>query len=166
MRHFFLNLNVYYEILINKLTKKNEMETINNIGLTDESTYPDEQILKGILGKSYNAYEKLLELYNDYEMDYNWRYYKDGKAWLCKVQKKKNTIVWMSAWKGYMQAAIYLPEKQIDEIYKLDISKEVIEKLKNTKKIGKSVPCIFEIRNMKVIVDFKKVMQFKLETKK
>ena len=22
-----------------------------------------------------------------------WRYYKDGKAWLCKVQKKKKTIV-------------------------------------------------------------------------
>ena len=141
------------------------METINNIELKDESIYPDELILKGILGKSYNAYEKLLGLYDNYGMDYNWRYYKDGKVWLCKVQKKKNTIVWMSAWKGYMQATIYFPEKYIDEIDKLDISKEVLERIKSTNKVGKSIPCIFEIRNMKVLVDFKKVMQLKIETK-
>lgn len=55
-------------------------------------------------------------------MEYTWRYYKDGKAWLCKVQKKRRTIVWMSAWKGYMQATVYVPGKFIEDIYSLDIS--------------------------------------------
>ena len=95
------------------------METINKIELRDESVYPDEQLLKSILGRSYDAYCELLKLYDDNEMEIEWRYYKDGKAWLCKVQIKKRTIVWMSAWKGYMQATIYFPEKYIEEIYTL-----------------------------------------------
>ena len=138
------------------------METINKIELNDESAYPDEQVLKAILGRSYNAYCKLLRLYDDNEMEYEWRYYKDGKAWLCKVQKKKRTIVWMSAWKGYMQATVYFPEKYIDKIYTLDISEEMKEKIRKTKNTGRSKPCIFKIRNKSVLSDLNKVMQFKI----
>ena len=141
------------------------METINNIELNDESVYPDEQVLKVILGPSYDAYVSLLKLFDENEMVYEWRYYKDGKAWLCKVQKKKRTIVWMSAWKGYMQATVYFPQKYIDQIYTLDISTEMKEKIRATKNVGKSKPCIFEIRNENVPEDFNRVMQFKIETK-
>ena len=90
------------------------METINNIELRDENIYPDEKILESILGESYEAYEKLLGLFDRNEMTHEWRYYRDGKAWLCKVQRKKRTIVWMSAWKGFMQAVVYFPEKYQD----------------------------------------------------
>jgi hypothetical protein len=71
----------------------------------------------------------------------------------------------MSAWKGYMQATIYFPERYIDEIYKLDIRKEMKDKIRKTKNVGKSKPCIFKIRNKKILEDFNKVMQFKLITK-
>lgn len=138
------------------------MEAINKKELTDESVYPDEHLLKAVLGKSYKAYQKLLKLYDDNEMVYEWRYYKDGKAWLCKVQKKKRTIVWMSAWKGYMKAALYIPLRYIDDIYALDLSEETKEKIGDTKNVGKSKPCIFEIRNQKILSDFNKVMQFKI----
>jgi len=141
------------------------METINNIELADESVFPDEDVLKNVLGKAYNAYCRLLKLYDALELEYNWRYYKDGKAWLCKVQKKKKTIVWMSAWKGYMQATVYFPEKYIDEIYKLNISSEMLEKIRQTKKTGKSLPCIFEIRNITVLDDIKKTIEFKIKSK-
>jgi len=141
------------------------METINTIELRDESVYPDEKVLKTILGKSYHAYCTLLKIYDDNEMNYEWRYYKDGKAWLCKVQRKKRTIVWMSAWKGYMQAAIYIPEKHIHTLYTHDISEEVKKKIRETKNVGKSKPCIFEIRNKDNLKDFEKVMQFKIITK-
>ena len=141
------------------------METINKIELNDESVFPDEQVLKAVLGKSYNAYCELLKLYDNNKMEYKWRYYKDGKAWLCKVQKKKRTIVWMSAWKGHMQATVYFPEKYIDEIYTLDISEEMKEKIRKTKNTGKSKPCIFELRNKIVLEDLNKVMQFKIIAK-
>ena len=141
------------------------METKNTIELTDENTFPDESVLKKVLGKSYNAYLELLKLYDNHDLTCEWRYYKDGKAWLCKVQKKKRTIVWMSAWKGYMQAAIYLPERYVDDIFKLSISDDTKNKIMKTKNVGKSKPCIFEVKNKKVLGDLEKVMKFKIQTK-
>lgn len=141
------------------------MDTINKIELRDESVYPDKKVLSSILGKSYKLYEDLLNLFNKYEMIHEWKYYRDGKAWLCKVQKKKKTIVWMSAWKSYMQAAIYIPVRLLDKVLELEIRDEVREKIINTKNVGKSKPCIFEIRDKEILADFEKVMKFKLEIK-
>lgn len=141
------------------------METINKIELRDESVYPDEQVLRSVLGKAYKSYSALLNLYNDNNLEHEWRYYKDGKAWLCKVHKKKRTIVWMSAWRGYMQAAIYFPEKYIDKIYCLDISEEIKTRIKETKNIGKSKPCIFDIRTSDILKDFEIVVKLKIDTK-
>lgn len=141
------------------------MNTKDEIQLKDESIFPDELVLKGVLGKSYNAFSKLLEIYNSNEMIYEWRYYKDGKAWLLKVQKKKKTIVWMSAWKGYMKATIYIHLKYLDDIYKLKISEDIKKNIEETKNIGKLKPCTFEIRNQKILKEFSEVMNFKLTAK-
>lgn len=141
------------------------METINQIELKDENRYPSEEVLKPILGESYPAYCVLLELYDRHGLAHEWRYYRDGKAWLCKVQHKKRTIVWMSAWKGYMQATVYVPEKHIDKIYDLEISEAHKDKIRNTKNTGTSKPCIFEMRDTAVLEDFTQVMLFKIKTK-
>jgi hypothetical protein len=141
------------------------METINNKELRDENAYPDEKLLQTILDKSYNTYSLLIELFNQYEMTYAWRYYRDGKAWLCKVQKKKRTIIWMSAWKGFMQATIYFPHKDLESVYKLDISEVVRNKISATNDVGKSKPCIFELRDKQILEDFEKVMKLKIEIK-
>jgi len=141
------------------------METINNIELKDENIYPDESVLSEILGQSYNAYLDLIKLFDKLDMNYEWRYYRDGKAWLCKVQKKKKTIVWMSAWRGYMQATIYFPHRFLESVLSLKITEESKEKITNTKDVGKSKPCIFQIRSKEVLVDFEKVMNFKINCK-
>ncbi len=139
------------------------MESINQ--LCDETVYPDEKVLSALFGDGYPAYRELIKLYDANEMEYTWRYYHDGKAWLCKVQKKKRTIVWMSAWRGFIKATIYLPEKYIDAIYRLEISEARKQKIRDTKNTGTSKPCIFEIRNTDTLEEFKKVMQFKIATK-
>ncbi|PKP08994.1 MAG: hypothetical protein CVU09_13085 [Bacteroidetes bacterium HGW-Bacteroidetes-4] len=36
-----------------------------------------------------------------------WRYYNDGKAWLCKVSYKKKTVFWLSVWEAYFKVAFY-----------------------------------------------------------
>jgi len=141
------------------------METINNIELRDPQKYPDNGVLKLILNESFSSYTKLLELFNKYDLNYEWRYYNDGKAWLCKVQKNKKTIVWMSAWKGYMQATIYFPEKYIDLIYELDINNSIKEYFRSTKNVGKSKPFIFMIKDEKILKDFEKVMTYKIGCK-
>jgi len=141
------------------------MESINNIELREENIYPDEMVLRSILGQSYKIYVDLLELFQKNEMNYEWRYYHDGKAWLCKVQKKKKTVVWMSAWKGFVQATIYFPLKFLESVLALDISEKTKEKITNTKNVGKSKPCIFEIRSKEILTDFEKVMNLKVVIK-
>ncbi|MGE5670014.1 MAG: DUF3788 family protein [Fibrobacterota bacterium] len=141
------------------------METINTIELRDVNNYPDDTVLKSILKESFISYRKLLELFTTHDMTYEWRYYHDGKAWLCKVQKKKKTIIWMSAWKGFIQATIYFPEKYIDPVYNLDISADLKEHFRSTKNVGKSKPCIFNISDENIIKDFENVMIYKIGCK-
>ncbi len=133
--------------------------------LRDESTYPDDKVLSEVLGESYEIYTALLDLFERNDMIPEWRYYKDGKAWLCKVQRKKKTIVWMSAWKGYMQATLYFPLRLLNDILALDISEDLKEHFVNTKNVGKSKPCTFTIREQVILPDFEKVMQLKIEKK-
>lgn len=141
------------------------METIDTIELKDDKIYPDENVLQSVLKKAYESYKTLLGLFAENEMTYEWRYYRDGKAWLCKVQKKKRTIIWISAWNGFMKATIYFPEKYAEKIYDLDIGEELKEKIRQTKKAGKSTPCTFEIRDNKILSVFEKVMKLKIECK-
>jgi hypothetical protein len=125
--------------------------------LNDENIYPDEKLLQTVLADSYYAYCSLLELIRNQEITYEWRYYRDGKAWLCKVQKKKRTIIWMSAWKGFMKATIYFPQKYVDRVYQSNISEAMKQKIRNTKDVGKSKPCLFELRNNQIPEDLEKL---------
>ena len=116
-------------------------------------------------GRSYRAYCALLEFFDQNGMTHEWRFYRDGKAWLCKVQKKNRTIIWMSAWKGFMKATVYVPLKHMDAVYALPVSDETKERFRATKNVGQSKPCIFEVRNQKALRDLDTVMQFKVRTK-
>jgi len=141
------------------------LEQINTIELSDENIFPDEHVLQRVLGDSYTAYTYLLALFVRLEMTHEWRYYRDGKAWLCKVQKKKRTIVWMSAWKGYMQATIYFPGRLLDGLYSLDLSEETKQRFRSTKNVGQSKPAMFEIRGKSIPQDLETVIQYKLSSR-
>ena len=141
------------------------METINDIELNDKDLFPDATVLESVLGPSYSYYLALLDLFDENDMTHEWRYYLDGKTWLCKVQKKKKTIIWMSAWPGYMQATVYVPEVRIPEIDGLDLSERAKARIAEAKHVGKSLPCIFEIRDAQAIRDLNTVMQRKMAWK-
>lgn len=141
------------------------MEQISAVELNDEAHYPDSELLKRVLGDSYISYTSLLKLFDGNGMTHDWRYYKDGKAWLCKVRKKNKTIAWMSAWKGYIKATVYFPEKYEERIGELDLEEGRQETITKTKRVGKSIPCMFEIRGEDVLKDFEKVLQLKIELK-
>lgn len=141
------------------------MDQINTKELGDASIYPDSARLQAILGDSFEAYNDLLRLFDNNGLDYGWRYYKDGKAWLCKVQKKKKTIVWMSAWQGFMKATIYFSNTYVDDLLTLELSERTKKTIVSTKNVGKSKPCTFEIRDKGILQDFEMVMLFKIRIK-
>lgn len=142
------------------------MEQINSVELTDESIYPDESVLAQVLGDSFSSYAKLRQIIGRLGLTLEWRYYLDGKAWLGKVQQKKKTILWMSAWKGFMKATVYIPDRFTEEICRLEIRGETKKQVLNAKRVGKSVPCMFEIRNDDLLADLETVMRFKISLKK
>ena len=138
------------------------MEQINKVELKDPAIYPDSIVLMRVLGDSYEVYEAFLKLCRCMGMEYEWRYYIDGKAWLCKVQKKKKTIVWMSAWNEYIQATIYIPDKFVGELKGLELKEDIKSRILAVKRVGKSIPCMFELRAMDVLEEIKEVMLLKI----
>lgn len=141
------------------------MEQINAAVLNDPAMEPTEAVLRGILGRSFGAYEEMLRLFDANGITYAWRYYRDGKAWLCKVERKKKTIAWMSAWNGFIKATIYIPGKHLDELRGVQATRETVDRLMGAKNVGESKPCMFEIRDASVLEDFNAVMQFKMAIK-
>ena len=141
------------------------MEQINAIELADEEVYPDDSVLKAVLRRAYPAYCALMELFAANGLDHEWRYYRDGKAWLCKVQYKKKTVAWMSAWRGFMKATVYFPERSAAALDGLDIAEELKVSMRNARSVGASRPCVFEIRSKKALRDLAIVMKRKMALK-
>jgi len=145
--------------------KEAVMERIDAIAFTDPSVVPDDAQLERVLGASYEAYRGLLGVFEKRGLTYEWRYYSDGKAWLCKVRKAARTIVWMSAWHGFMKATIYFPEKHVAGIDDLDIPESDKERVRNAANVGKSKPCVFEIRDSDILDTVEAIMVYKIASR-
>jgi len=141
------------------------MEQINYLVLRDPNIYPDPEVLKNILKDTYPVYEHILQLYEKYGFLLEWRYYNDGKAWLGKVTFKKKTVIWMSAWTGFIKATIYFPEKYTEGIHNLELNPDLLDFIKSTNNVGRSKPCMFELKSMDIIPDFETLIKYKLTCK-
>ena len=78
--------------------------------LNDPKEFPDDKVLARCLGPAKSAWDAFIKmLYSDYPLvAVEWRYYNDGKSWLCKVTRKTQTLAWVAAWEKYFSTAFYL----------------------------------------------------------
>jgi hypothetical protein len=138
---------------------------MESIVLKDPEVYPDKAVLQKALSGSYQAYEEFLRLIEgkEYGLVPEWRYYNDGKAWLCKVVHKKKTIFWLSVWDRYFKAGFYFTEKSGASISSLDIDPNIIKSFVNAKPIGKLIPLAFIIRESDQLKDLLKVVTYKMK---
>jgi hypothetical protein len=123
--------------------------------LRDENVFPDEDVLKTVLGDLYPVYREFIEKVTgeEYSLDIQWNYYKDGKSWLCKITKKKKTILWLSVWDGYFKTGFYFTEKSVEAILALEIEKDLKETFLSTKPIGKLKPLVIDINSREQLKD-------------
>ena len=132
--------------------------------LTDPETFPSQEVLKSALGKTYSVFAALeAQLTQDeFALTFNWRYYNDYKAWLCKVAYKKKTVFWLSVWKGFFKTSFFFLKRHMEGIAELDIAEEsyLMEK-----EWGKMIPVIFNVRSKKQFADLFKVVEFKKAAK-
>lgn len=86
--------------------------------LNDPGEFPGDEVLARHLGKAKPAWDAFMKMLKD---DYpqiaaEWRYYNDGKSWLCKVRRKDRTVCWVSVWDKFFKAAFYLNARAEDVV--------------------------------------------------
>lgn len=135
--------------------------------LKDPQIFPDEKVLKSAMGNSYKAYEEMIKIITgaEYGLIPQWNYYKDGKAWLCKVGFKKKTVFWLSVWEGYFKAGFYFVERHCPGVLELDIDKSIKEEFKSKKPFGTLFPLAIEMRRKEQVSDLLKVIDYKKSLK-
>lgn len=131
--------------------------------LREKETEPTDNVLESVLGKELFAiYQELTEIFtHEFSLEPQWRYYKDGNAWLCKVVDKKKTILWLSIWENYIKTGFYFTDKTGTGILDLDIDNNIKEAFKVAKPSGKLIPLIIDINRQKQINDLKEVIKYK-----
>ena len=131
--------------------------------LTEPTVPPSPEVLRNALGGSFPVYEKMLAAVTGapYSLVPEWRYYNDGKAWLCKVVFKKKTVFWLSVWDGLFKTAFYFSERHIQGIHELEIDDHIRQRLKNTEPIGKLYPVVLVIETEGQLSDLLKIIEYK-----
>ncbi|MDX9853974.1 MAG: DUF3788 family protein [Tenuifilaceae bacterium] len=144
------------------------MSTNNDaILLREAEVEPTDKVLENALGKElFVTYKEVIgALTNEFGLEPQWRFYKDGKAWLCKVVHKKKTILWLSLWEDCIKTGFYFTEKTGVGVLELDIDSKIKEVFKEAKPIGKLIPLIIDINQHSQIEDLKAVVRYMKELK-
>lgn len=139
---------------------KSDNETIL---LQEKEIEPTDKVLENALGKElFIIYQELIEIFtNEFSLGTQWRFYKDGKAWLCKIVYKKKTILWLSIWEGYIKTGFYFTEKTGTGVLELDIDNKIKAAFEEAKPVGKLIPLIMDINQEKQIEDLKEIIKYK-----
>jgi hypothetical protein len=135
--------------------------------LREPEIKPIENVLKNILGKElFDVYEELIRIITtEFDIQYEWRFYKDGKSWLFKAVSKKKTIFWLSVWDGFIKTSFYFIGKNRFGIFDLPISDEIKETFDKVEVIGKLIPLILNIEQKKQLKDFCEIVRYKKSLK-
>ena len=135
--------------------------------LRDPATPPSEGLLRSVLKSSYPAFEEMMEVIAGagYGLETKWSYYKDGKAWLCKVVFKKKTIFWLSVWDGFFKAGFYFIERHCPGILELEINARIKKELKEAKPIGNLYPVALSITGSEQVRDLLTLINYQKSLK-
>ena len=83
------------------------------------------------------------------------------KAWFCKIQYKKKTILWLTIWDNYFKLSLYFTEKSDQDIKELEISEEIKNQYVEIKRIGKIKPIVIDVKNTESLRDAYTLITYK-----
>ncbi len=135
--------------------------------LNDPDLYPSDKVLEETLIGSYPAFLELRSTCTPEPpgLSFEWKYYKDGHAWLCKVVHRKKTVFWLSVWNGYFKTTFYFTEKTGSGIAQLEIDASLKKSFKENKHIGKLIPLTIQILDRSPLKDLLLVIDYKMKQK-
>lgn len=131
--------------------------------LTDETVYPDARVLKAALGAVHPVFQELMTTIQGevYGLVPGWKYYQDGKAWLCKVTRKTKTVFWLSVYEKAFKTSFFFTAKTGDGVSTLDIDEEIKIAFQTTPIAGKLKPLVLEIDDRSYLKDALHLIEYK-----
>lgn len=134
--------------------------------LKDPDAFPTAEVLEAELGKLYAVLSALMQTIEaeDFGLEPEWRFYRDGKAWLCKVVLKKKTVAWLSVWSSCIKLAFYFTEKSGKGVPGLDIQHALKEQYRTREPVGKLKPLVVELRRKGQLRDAYALLRYKIST--
>lgn len=136
-------------------------ENFNQL-LRNPDQEPSDTLFKSILDESlYEIMKKIEQDLITTGMILEWRYYKDGKAWLGKATYRKRTMVWISIWANFIKASFYFTEKTRPGVLDLSFNEKIKSAFSSTRPTGKLIPLILDIKDEESYQDFKTLLNFK-----
>ena len=141
-----------------------ELMTMNRQLLNNPDVEPSEEVLQKEFGEWYPVYEEFIRTIQaePFSLNPEWRYYKDGKAWLCKIGRKKKTVVWLSAWEQHFKLGFYFTEKSGAGIPDLDVSLSLKDSYASNKPIGRMKPLVPEVSRSSQLADIYALVEYKI----
>lgn len=139
--------------------------------LRDSTIRPTDDVLAAALDKAYLPYTEFVRLLTDFDVQPEWRYYNDGKAWLCKClykwqtsrgTDKEKTVLWLSVWEGFFKLSFYIGEKLRADLQSLALSESTMKMITEAKTMGKLkfFPLIFDVYSNELFGDLIKLINF------
>ncbi len=116
--------------------------------LKDKEIFPDDTVLMHHLGKTFKIWSAFLELLKtEYpEIRLDWKYYNDGKSWLCKASRKSKTICWISVWDQYFKISFFFTDKAHDLISSSSIPETLKHQFTRANPATKLKPVVVDIK--------------------
>ena len=135
--------------------------------LREEGQYPTGRVLEKALGRAFPAFSAFMERLEEpeYGLVSGWRYYADGKAWLCKITRKSKTILWLSVWEGSFRTGFYFTEASGSGIADLNVDARIIKAYKDNESIGRLKPLVMNISAGSQLPDLFRIIRYKLDQK-
>ena len=134
---------------------------------------PTDEVIAEALKEANPTYLKFIKGLENHDIQLEWRYYTDGKAWLGKGLhrwtgprggNKEVTAFWLSIWDGFFKVSIFVPEKYREAISRLTLTEEVKQMIADTRPMGNRLryfPLVFEMRSDEMFSVLFELMDFK-----
>ena len=138
---------------------------------------PTEEVIEDALKEANVLYLRFLKELENHDIQLEWRYYTDGKAWLGKGLhrwtgprggNKEVTAFWLSIWDGFFKVTIYIPEKFRGEVNRLPVKDGVKQMVTDSRQLGNTLkyfPLVFDLDSDGMLEEVFTLIEFRKSIK-
>ena len=137
------------------------------IVLTDPNVQPTDELIFSIIGENSTYWEQLVDyLYdNHFNVTEEWRFYNDGKSWLYKAVRKKQTLYWIGVIKDTFRVTFWFGDKAEPIIEASSLPESIKEGFRNAKRYGQLRAISIEVRSDDDYANVIQILELKAKMK-